>query len=340
MASRTGLKWKVQQMRTRRPALLIAAFAAALAGCAGAPAATPTGSTMSSAPQAISLRNCGQDVRVVAPPKRAVTLNQGATEVMLALGLEDQMAGTAYLDDAIPQKWKAAYDKVKVLSEEYPTTETFLAAKPDFAYASYASALDSKEGVGTRPELLKDGVTTYLSPFGCPEGVEKAPATMESAWGEATDVARIFGVPERGTKLVTEQRAALEAIRSKRAGAGRTVLWFDSGDKAPFVGAGEGGPQVILDAVGAQNIFADLKGGWTDASWERVVSADPDVIVLPDASWSSTEAKINRLTSDPVLSKLTAVRERRFVTLPFSETTPGVRLVDGAQAVSEQLAKR
>lgn len=42
--------------------------------------------------------------------------------MVLALGLEDQLAGTAYLDDAVPPKWKRAYDEVPVLSKEYPTT--------------------------------------------------------------------------------------------------------------------------------------------------------------------------------------------------------------------------
>ncbi|WP_269087291.1 hypothetical protein [Ornithinimicrobium sp. CNJ-824] len=38
-----------------------------------------------------------------------------------------------------------------------------------------------------------------------------------------------------------------------------------------------------------------------------------------------------------MLSQLRAVREERYVVIPFSETTPGVRLVDGAQRLSEQL---
>lgn len=72
------------------------------------------------------------------PPQ--FTLNQGATEVALAFGVEDQLAGTAYLDDSVPQKWRAAYDSVPVLSKEYPKREELLAAQPDFVYGSYASA--------------------------------------------------------------------------------------------------------------------------------------------------------------------------------------------------------
>ena len=63
------------------------------------------------------------------------------------------------------------------------------------------------------------------------------------------------------------------------------------------------------------------------------------MIVLADASWSTAEEKIAYLEKDPVLSQLTAVEQESYVTIPFSESTPGVRLADGAVAVSEQLAK-
>ena len=49
----------------------------------------------------IGITNCGVQSWIPNSPQRAVTMNQGTTEVMLALGLEDRMAGTAYLDDYI-----------------------------------------------------------------------------------------------------------------------------------------------------------------------------------------------------------------------------------------------
>lgn len=81
----------------------------------------------------ITITNCGQKVTLDKPATRAVTLNQGATEDVLAIGGESKLAGTAYLDSGIPKKWKKAYDSVKVLAKEYPSKETFLSAKPDLA---------------------------------------------------------------------------------------------------------------------------------------------------------------------------------------------------------------
>ena len=120
-------------------------------------------------------------------------------------------------------------------------------------------------------------------------------------------------------------------------GEGISVFWYDSGDKTPFVGAGGGGPQLVLDAIGADNIFGDVDGSWAEVSWEKVLADDPDVIVLADASWSTAEEKQAYLEEDPVLSQLSAVQAEAYVTVPFSESTVGVRLVDGAQHVAEQL---
>ncbi len=328
-----------RRTRIRRSLGALPAVAALLAGCAGAPTAgqteSPTASAASAGP--VTVENCGEKVTVTRPPSKLVTLNQGATEVALALGLQDRMAGTAYIDDAVSPRWKSAYDSVKVLSEKYPTKEQFLAAAPDFAYASYGSAFTDK-AVGTRAELKKGGINTYVSPFGCPEGTPIADPTFESGWSEISDVAKLFAVPDRAEQVIAEQKKELTAVQTAAAGKGLKIFWYDSNDKTPFVGAGGGGPQLIIDAVGATNVFADLKQGWADGSWEKVVAAQPDVIVFADAAWDSAKKKQDYLAADPTLSKLEAVRDKRFVTLPFSETTPGVRLVDGAASVSKQIA--
>lgn len=255
----------------------------------------------------------------------------------LALGVQTQMAGTAYLDDEIPQKWAAAYQSVPVLAKEYPDKETLLAAQPDFLYASYTSAFDDKVA-GTQPELAAEGIPSYVSPFGCAANNGRAPTSFASVWNEVDTIARVFGVPDRAAALQAEQQKQLDTLATQAAGKGHTIFWYDSGDKTPYAGAGEGGPQLIISAIGGTNIFAKLKGGWDDVSWEQVLKADPDVIVLADASWDTAASKKAYLESDPVLKNLRAVKAGHIVTVPFSESTPGVLLVDGAVSVADQIA--
>lgn len=346
-------------MRSRLPSnftrlLAVSALATALAACADAPddeaththaadasasgtdAVDPSPST-SAVTYPVDITSCGRTTTVPAKPTRAVTLNQGATEVVLALGLEAQMAGTAYLDDEVAAQWQAAYQSVPVLSDEYPSKETFLATQPDFAYSSYASAFDAK-AVGTQDELQGASIPSYVSPFGCDDKAQRPAITFDSVWDEVESVATAFGVPERGTAIREAQQELLDTLNEQAVGGDLKIFWYDSGTKKPFIGAGQGSPQLVIDAVGGTNIFVDVEGGWADGNWEDVIAADPDGIVLADASWDNAEDRIDYLNADPVLSQLRAVQAKAFVTIPFSETTAGVRLVDGAQHVSDQLA--
>jgi iron complex transport system substrate-binding protein len=252
------------------------------------------------------------------------------------------MVGTAYLDDpVIADQFVDAYASVPVLSEEYPDTETLLAVEPDLVYGSYASAFDA-DAAGSQDDLADLGIASYVSPFSCGEGnsLESIAAdgvSFGDVWSEVRSIGALFGVAARAERLVADQRAALGHESVSSAGDGLTAFWFDSGDATPYVGAGDGAPQLLLDTVGATNIFADIPGNWVDGSWERVLAADPDVIVLADASWSTAREKMEFLAGDPALADLTAVREQRYVVLPFSETTPGVRNADGAVSLAEQL---
>ncbi|MGH8893501.1 MAG: ABC transporter substrate-binding protein [Actinomycetes bacterium] len=327
-------------MRISRPLTTLATISllTAVSACAGAPTQKVTAEAGDGYP--VNVSTCGFTSTLEARPTKTITMNQGATEVVLALGAEDQLAGTAYLDDEVPAKWKKAYDSVPVLSKEYPDHETILAAKPDLIYGSYISAFDN-EAAGPQKDLEKLGIASMTSLFGCGDGDAKPEGgtTFETVWNEIDLVAKALGVTDRAEALRAEQEEVLAGLAEEKAGAGLNVFWYDSGDKTPYVGTGEGGPQLILDAVGATNVFADIPNGWTDVAWEKVIAADPDVIVLADASWSTAQEKIDYLKSDPVLSQLRAVKAGAFVTLPFSETAPGVRLADGATHVAEQLAK-
>lgn len=326
--------------RTRRLRLLAAAIGLTLLTGCGSNGAAPTSEVSSPPPSAafpVTVVNCGTAVTVTKAPTRAVTMNQGATETLLALGLQDSMVGTAYLDDAVSPSWQAAYATIPVLAKEYPNQEKLLAANPDLVAASYASAFDAK-AAGTRADLSALGIATYVSPFACEDKATRAKPTWDAIFGEVTDLATLFGDPARATSVIEQQKAEVAEVSAAAPAKGKTVLWYDSGTKTPFVGAGQGAPQLMIDALGGTNMFASLTGNWADGSWETVLKTDPDVIVLADASWDTAAQKKTYLKSDRALKDLTAVKNDAFVVVPFSATTPGVRNAEGVRSLASQLA--
>ena len=333
------------QQSRRRAALRLAAVGlglAVLAGCSSgakpADQASPASASPTTAAFPVTIKNCGVTVTVDKAPTRAVTMNQGATETLLALGLQDSMVGTAYLDDAVSPQWQAAYEKVPVLAKEYPNQEKLLSVNPDFVAASYSSAFDAK-AAGSRADLAKLGIATYVSPFACEDKSQRAKTSWDSIFGEVTEVATLFGDLDSATKLIEQQQAEVKKVTDAAPAKGKTILWYDSGTKTPYVGASQGAPQLMINALGGSNVFGSLEGNWADGDWETVLKANPDVIVLADASWDTAAQKKAYLKSDPALKDLTAVKNNAFLVIPFSDTTPGVRNAEGLTSLAEQLGK-
>ncbi|MFE2373143.1 ABC transporter substrate-binding protein [Streptomyces sp. NPDC059398] len=322
--------------RTSRAALaLIPLILLPLAGC-GAGSTQDTGADRGAKAPAgfpYTVDNCGTRTTFDAPPKRAVTMNQHATELMLALGLRDRIAGTAYLDDKVLPRYRADYAKTKVIAKEYPSRETLLGANPDFVYGGYASAFDKAQG-RDRAGLQKSGINTRLNIENCTGG----PVGLGQLSTEITQVARTFGVPGRGRKLIAEQKEKIAAVEAKLKGADRpSVFVYDSGDSSAFTAGGSGIGNEIVSLAGGTNVFADLGKSFGDVSWEQVIKRRPQVVVVYDYGGTSVAAKKKRLLGDPALKDVPAIRNRRFAVLPLSSAVLGVRVADAVGDLAAQL---
>lgn len=313
-----------------RPLLTLSVIASAallLTGCANA-----TGAPAPSATNSVSIDNCGVQVPVTAPPKRVITIKSTSTEMLLALGLGKRIVGTAFQDGPLPEKWAAT--TLPVLADKVPSQEVVLNANPDFIYAGWESNF-SPDGAGARSDLAALGIRTYVSPAACKEAAyQPGRLSFKDIDHEIGEVAKLFGVDDAA--LIAEQHATLANITKDTRGL--SALWFSSGSSIPYVGAGIGAPQLILDTIGVRNIAADVKDTWASYNWESVIAANPDVIMLVDASWSTKEKKIAVLEGNPATAKLDAVKNHRYLIVPFAASEAGVRTVDAAADLAKQLA--
>ncbi|WP_245681643.1 ABC transporter substrate-binding protein [Actinomadura kijaniata] len=301
-------------------------------GCGGGgPARSDTGRTAAGFP--VRIDNCGVTTTYRRPPTRAVTLNQHTTEIMLALGLERSMVGTAYLDDRILPEYRGAYGRIKVLAGEYPSYETLLAAEPDFVYGGFTSAFADKDGRG-RGTLAKAGINSHLSVESCPNG----PVTVETVDAEIRAIAQIFGVRDRGEQVVARMRTTLEGVRKRVAGVRPPkVFVYDSGDKTAFTAGGGGVGSDLIRRAGGTNVFGDLPKAFGDVSFEQVAERAPDVVVIYDYGRTTVEEKKRFLLGNPALKDVPAIRDRRFAVLPLSSTVLGVRVPGAVESLARQL---
>ncbi|MCC9193638.1 putative F420-0 ABC transporter substrate-binding protein [Arthrobacter sp. zg-Y916] len=282
----------------------------------------------------LELDNCGTAVSLQAPPERVVTIKSTSTELLLALGLGDRIVGTAFSDGPVPQAWDG--DAPPVLAGKVPSLEAVLSLAPDLIFAGWESNF-SADGAGQRSQLTDLGVQSYVSPAACQgNGYRPSPLTFDDVFASIEEAGDVFGAPEAAAELVREQRTELDAVVP--SGKGYSALWYSSGSDTPFVGAGSGAPALLMEAAGLENIADGIDAGWSPYSWEAVAEADPDVIVLVDSAWGSTDKKKSVLEAHPVISQLAAVREGRYLVVPFAASEAGVRNVETVRSLSEQLA--
>lgn len=345
-AGPVGLRRPLLSRRALRAPVLLLALALPASGCgAGTADDAPAGA----AGAARTVHDCGHDVRVAAPPRRAVSLNQGTTEILLSLGLADRMAGTATWTDPVMKGLEKANAGVPRLADDMPSLETVLGAEPDFVAASFASTLGTG-GVATRERFAELGVPAYLSPSDCAgkdnsgdgDGVRTEPLTMDTVYGEVRDLARLFGVERRGERLVADLKSRVDRATSGIDASGVTLMYWFANSTSPYLAGCCGAPGVITRAVGARNAMDDTHQEWPQVGWETVADRDPDVLVLGDLTRKSQTAetaakKIEFLESDPVTRNMTAVREKRYVLLSGQAMNPTIRTVEGVEQVAAAL---
>jgi iron complex transport system substrate-binding protein len=281
----------------------------------------------------LTVTNCGITTTYDRAPNRAVALNQHAIETMLALDLQGSMVGTAYLDDRILPEYRAAYDTVPVIADEYPSYEALLATEPDFIYGGWMSAFDEEEGRG-RQRLADAGIDTYLNIEDCTAG----PVTMSTVDDEIRSIGSIFGVTARAEEEIQHLHRTLSQAQAKVSGVEPVgVAVYDSGQTSAYTAGGHGIGNEMIKAAGGVNLFADVPKAWADVSFEQFAERAPDVIVIYDYGDQTAEQKKNFLLHSPVLARVPAIRDRRFAVLPLSSVVVGVRVARAVESLARQL---
>lgn len=274
--------------------------------------------------------------QVAKAPQRAVSMSQATTEMLLALGVEKQMVGRAFEEEEVYPPLKEAYEKVPKLADKWPSYETFMAAKPDFVTGWPVPF--TKRGIEAS-KIEAAGIPIFV-----PDSMEKPDATLDTLFEDMLTYGRIFGVEANAEKWVKDQKDKLAKIEGKLKGLpAKTVFVLDSEDEKPFT-VFEGYTTNILKMINAQNVMSG-KGSdktWGQASWEDVVAANPQYIIVVDYGNSirntqEFDEKVASLKANPALANVDAVKNNHFVRVKLSEITPGVRTVDALERLAEEI---
>lgn len=305
-----------------------------------AKAATVTGSDAGT----VTVTNCGQPLTFPTPARRVYVYDGGMISMLLSIGAAKNIAGIAGLDDD-KQVMERAYGAdvvaaLPVATDDDPTLENVIATRPDVMLAGWNYGWDEDENL-TPASLSGRGIAGYTLTESCRQGDGEARGTV-APWDalrtDLTNLGRITGHEQQAAARVADiDRRLARLAAAPRAATPPTVFLFDSGTTAPFTSGAFGGPQAIIDAAGGRNVAADLSDTWTTISWERVVAAQPDFIAMVDYPGQTFEAKVAVLRSNPSTQNLPAVREGRFLNLPYAAWVSGPLNINAAEQLRQSL---
>jgi iron complex transport system substrate-binding protein len=342
------------RLATSRPARTVAVTAAVLSACGLLAACSSSASTASAAASPgkataaypVTVTSCGVPVTYDQTPRRAVSNDINTTEDMLALGLEKDMVGTfAAVGDgpvdapAIPPQYQAGFAQVHDADpDNYFTLEQLVALRPDFLFAGWNYGL--QVGTNLTPTYLaKFGIKTLVLTESCAH-VQSAvdSVSINDTYQDLRNLGEIFNVRAKAQQVIASMQAQVAAARAKIAGLKPVKVFdYDSGQAAPFTGPGLAMPTALISLGGGTNIFASLMQSWTSVSWEQVVAAQPQCIIINDYGTPTVAQKEKFLETFAATKNLPAVRNRCFLGLSYDEVTPGPRNAEAAVAIAKWL---
>jgi iron complex transport system substrate-binding protein len=273
---------------------------------------------------------------------RVVSLLPSATEIVYALGLEDQLVGVTFECD---EPARARQDKTVVIGGR-DTSGMSPAAIDAYVRAQVAAGQDlytlHADALGAlAPELIltqdlcrvcalpAGHVEDALDYLGCTaEVVSLDPHRLDDVLATISTVGQHTGTEQRAGQLVDGLRRRLAVVAGQVAGRHRPAVavieWVDP----PFT-AGHWVPDLVT-AAGGRPVAADPGGRSAPTSWAELAAAQPDLAVVApcgfhlDDAAAQAELAARELPGIPVWA----------IDADGLVVRPGPRLVDGVEALA------
>lgn len=285
---------------------------------------------------------------------RIVSLISSATEIVCALGFEEELVGRSHECDYPP-----SIERLPVCSASKVHIDAAGAAIDGQVRSIVAEGLSVYR---VDPDLLNElAPTVIVTQTQCevcavslsdveqavcelvtsrPAIVTQEPMALGDIFTDIRKVAAALDAPERGEALVARLEGRLEAVRAAvPSGAQRPsiacVEWID-----PLMMAANWVPELV-DCAGGENRFGEpgRHSGYLDAG--ELFAADPDVIAVMPCGFDIERAwrEMRPLAGRPEWSRLRAVRNGRVLMCDGNQyfNRPGPRVVESAEILAECL---
>jgi iron complex transport system substrate-binding protein len=285
---------------------------------------------------------------------RIVSLIASATEIVCALGCEDQLVGRSHecdFPESVRRLPVCTEPKFAVEGSSYQIDQRVKAVVQE-SLSVYR--VDGERLRDLEPDVIvtqaqcevcavslrevERTVCAWLSR--CPKLVSLMPNALADVWADIERVAEALGRPEHGAELNRRLQQRMRAIAEKAKDLPRRptvacVEWIE-----PLMAAGNWMPELVALAGGV-NLFGSAGKHSPWMTWAELVAADPEVIFVSPCGFDipRTLREVSLFTARPEWPRLRAVRDGRVFVADGNAyfNRPGPRLVESLEILAEML---
>ena len=278
-----------------------------------------SGCAAPSAPQPAPIQlkdGLGRQVSLAGPAQKIISLAPSNTEILFAIGASKQLIGRDDFSD-FPAEAKSIASVGGVQAYNF---ESIAKLQPDLVIAA---GINSQEQVKSL-ENLKIPVY-YLA----------NPTNMDGLYANLNTVGLLSGHVKEAADLVTSLQKRVQAVETRVSKASTTPKVFyelDGTDPSKPWTAGPGTfVDLLIKKAGGVNVGNALTSDWAQISQEALIVANPDIIILGDASYGLT---IDQVKTRPGWDGIQAVKTGKVLLFDDNLVSrPGPRMVDGLESL-------
>ncbi|MHC4741753.1 MAG: ABC transporter substrate-binding protein [Planctomycetota bacterium] len=252
--------------------------------------------------------------------KRIVSLAPSLTEILFALGLEDELVGVTIFSDYPP----AASQKAKMGSFWQPNIEAVIAAKPDLVVT-----LEIPQQKDTARRLGKIGCNCLTLNIDKVSDLYEAISRIGQATGKEAEAAELASGLR--SKLVSLSARIDKDEKPK-------VLWVIGQDPLRVAGR-DTFVNEMIELAGGENAIGKTVHQYPPIGSEQVIARAPDVIIEPAMGGKTvSEAQKDAMRYWSRFQNVPAVaNERIYVISPDTVCRLGPRLYEGVETIAKCL---
>jgi len=251
--------------------------------------------------------------------ERYISLAPSTTEILFALGLDNEIAGVSSYCNYPPK----AKTKESVGNFSNPNIEKILFLKPDYIFCT------GLEQAPIVTELKRLGLKVYISD----------PRNIKELFESIGDIGKITQKDKEAENLIRDMQTQIDDITSqvKSIPENKRLKVFIEIFDDPLTTAGRGTfIDELITMAGGINIAGDTKRAYTIFSQEEVIKRNPDCIIIAYMGRKNPEKlMLERFAWDSI----SAVKNNRLYNDidPDTLLRPGPRVVLGLKEIYARL---